>query len=169
MMKKSKIGFCLVIFFMNISAFAKELNAGPWKFFLKTTNAEIPFVIDFEYDKNRVLTGKLHNGQETILLKDITKNGKDYVIPFGAYELSLELTLQDEYNLSGALLRLNKNPVTRSPVYGIHGVKDRFKVSPEKPFIDLTGKWSMILQDEDENKTPGIGKFQQKEIGRAHV
>ncbi len=161
MMKKSRIGLSLLLFFINLSAFAKPLNTGPWKFILKTTNAEIPFIVELDYDKNKVLTGKLRNGGETILLTDITHKGKEITIPLGPYESVLDLTQQDEGTLSGALIRLNKNPVTKTAVFAVHGLRDRFKYKPEKPNINLTGKWSVILEDSEDNKSPGIGVFTQ--------
>ena len=76
-------------------SFAKDLNAGPWRFTLKTTYAEIPFVIDFNYQEKK-LTGVLKNGEEIIPLEDISLAENTLSIPLQAYELSLELSLLDE-------------------------------------------------------------------------
>ncbi len=162
MMKKSWIVLSLMLMFININAFAKELKAGSWKFFLRTNHAEIPFIIEFKYNKKKELTGKLRNGLETISLKGIKQSGKDVVIPISAYELTLELSQQESNTLSGFLIRHNKNPVMKSAVIGIHGITERFKFNKEKAYLDLNGKWSFVMEDENGQKTPGIGIFKQK-------
>lgn len=161
MMKKTWFVGALMLLFININAEAKDIKAGPWKFLLRTTNAEIPFIIDFEYDKQKVLTGSLHNGGETIKLKDITQKDGEIVIPVSNYEVTLEMSAQEDNTLSGSLVRNNKNPKVKQPVMAIHGVNERFKYKKEKPFIDLTGKWTFVMEDEEGKKSPGIGNFKQ--------
>jgi thiol-disulfide isomerase/thioredoxin len=161
MMKKTWFLCGLMLLLININAEAKDLKAGPWKFLLRTTNAEIPFIIDFEYDKQKVLTGLLHNGGETIKLKDITQKDGEIVIPVANYEVTLEMSAQEDNTLSGSLVRNNKNPKVKQPVMAIHGVSERFKFKKEKPFIDLTGKWTFVMEDEEGKKSPGIGNFKQ--------
>lgn len=161
MMKKTWSVLGLMLLFININASAKDLKAGSWKFILRTTHAEIPFIIDFKYNQQKKLTGKLHNGQETINLSGITQKDKDISIPIAAYELTLELTLQESDTLTGSLVRHNKNPVVKQPVVAMYGVSERFKYKKEKPFIDLTGKWTLVMEDGDGKMSPGIGNFKQ--------
>lgn len=161
MMKKTWLALGLMLLFININAEAKDLKAGPWKFILRTTNAEIPFIIDFKYNKKNKLTGVLHNGGETIKLKDITQNKGEIIIPVSNYEVTLEMTPQEDNTLSGSLVRNNKNPKVKMPVMAIHGVSERFKFKKEKPFIDLTGKWAFVMEDDEGKKSPGIGNFKQ--------
>ena len=161
MMKKYWPVLGLMLMFINIKASATKISAGPWKFVLKTTHADVPFLVDFEYKKKK-LTGILRNGKESIPLKNITYVKNDISIPIGIYEISLELTQQDEKMLTGNLIRHNKNPIQKTPVVGHHGFKERFINKKDKPLIDLTGRWTLVMEDEKSQKTPGIGKFTQK-------
>ena len=52
MMKKYWVVLSLVLLMVNIQAHAKALNAGPWKFLLRMAHAEVPFIIEFNYNWN---------------------------------------------------------------------------------------------------------------------
>ena len=160
MMKKSWLTLALMLIFINIKASAAEISAGPWRFLLKTTHADIPFLVDFEYKKEK-LTGTLHNGQESISLDEIIYSKDSISIPLQNYEISLELTQQDKKAVVGNLVRHNKNPKVQTAVFGVYGPKERFDVKLEKPTIKLTGKWALVMEDEKNQKSPGIGNFVQ--------
>lgn len=161
MMKKFWFALGLMLLFININASAAEISAGPWKFVLKTTHADVPFIIDFKYKKKK-LTGILHNGKESIPLKDITYVKKAISIPIQNYEISLELTQQDNKSVVGNLIRHNKNPKVQTPVAGVFGATERFDTKKEKPTINLNGKWALVMEDDKHQKSPGIGNFIQK-------
>jgi thiol-disulfide isomerase/thioredoxin len=160
MMKKSWLTLALMLLFINIKASAAEISAGPWRFVLKTTHADIPFLVDFKY-KNQKLTGILHNGKESIPLDEINYSKDSISIPLLSYEISLELTQQDKKAVVGNLIRHNKNPKVQTPVFGVYGPKERFDVKLEKPAITLSGKWALVMEDEKSQKSPGIGNFTQ--------
>ena len=160
-MKKSLFVLGLLLVFININASAAQISAGSWKFVLKTPNADVPFIINFKY-QNKKLTGVLHNGKEKIPLKDIAYNKDSISIPLQTYELSLELTQQTPKLVSGNLVRHNKNPVIKTPIHGQYGFKKRYDAPKGKALINLTGIWSLIMEDEKGEKGPAIGKFTQK-------
>lgn len=160
MMKKTWFALILGLFFMSFSAFSETLNTGRWRFELQTANANIPFIIDFKL-KNKLLTGKLLNGEETIPLKDIVLKDKSVSIPLQIYEISLELNLEDPKTMIGHFVRHNKNPVVKTPVVGLHGEKERFPGKKNKAAIDLSGTWALELTDESDQKSPGVGTFTQ--------
>jgi len=107
--------------------------------------------------------GVLHNGKEAINLKDITFVKGEISIPLQNYELSLQLTPKDKDTLVGNLVRHNKNPIVKTPVIGVHGIKERFTALKEAPTVDITGKWALEMKDEKDQTTPGIGIFAQKD------
>lgn len=162
MMKKSWFACCLMLISMSFNVYAKNIKAGKWRFELRTTHAAIPFIIEFEYDKDKRLTGTLHNGEEKIKLDDISYVDKEIFIPLQTYELSLDLDQQGNKSLVGYLVRKNKNPIVKTPVIGAHGFKTRYPGKKKKPSIDLNGKWSLELQDDKEQKSPAVGLFKQK-------
>ena len=162
MMKNIWITLCLMPLFINIKASAAPVSAGPWRFVLKTTHAEIPFIIDFKYDKKQKLTGTLRNGQETIPLEGITHLDEEISVPLSIYEISLELHQKNAKSLEGYLVRHNKNPKVKTPVVAVYGIKDRYDKNKNLPTINLTGKWSLTLEDEKHQKSPGIGNLIQE-------
>lgn len=145
---------------MNV--WAKPIKAGKWKFELRTTHAAVPFIIEFSYDQEKRLQGLLINGDEKIKLDDISSVGEDILIPLQTYDLSLELEQQGDKILSGYLVRKNKNPVVKTPVIGAYGHKTRYPGKKRKATIDLTGKWSLELKDQDDVTSPAVGTFKQK-------
>lgn len=162
MMKKTSIALILLMILACFSALAAELNAGPWRFLLKTTNADIPFVVKFSY-QDKKLIGILRNGAESIALDEISDTNGSISIPLQTYELSLELSVLSKNSVSGYLVRHNKNPIVKTPVIGTFGHKQRYDIDKNnKAMIDLTGKWSIDMVDEQGTKTSGIGKFVQK-------
>lgn len=160
MMKKSWITLCLMLMLLNINASAAPISTGPWKFVLKTTYAEIPFIIHFKYKKKK-LTGILQNGEESIELQEIVFKKDKISIPLPIYEISLELTKKGKKSLIGDLVRHNKNPIVKMPISGVHGAKERYGNKKITPAIDLTGKWSLTMEDEKKQISPGIASLTQ--------
>jgi thiol-disulfide isomerase/thioredoxin len=162
MMKKSLIVLSLMLITINIIASTDKINSGPWRFVLQTNYADIPFLIDFKY-KGENLVGVLHNGKEKIKLSNITISEGEISIPLQNYELSLQLTPKDKETLTGNLVRHNKNPIVKTPVVGVHGIKERFTALKDAPTTDITGKWALVIKDEKDQSSPGIGIFAQKD------
>jgi thiol-disulfide isomerase/thioredoxin len=160
-MKKSLIVLSLMLISINLIASTDKISAGPWRFVLQTNNADIPFLIDFKY-KGENLVGVLHNGEETINLTNITINKDEISIPLQNYELSLQLTQKDKETLVGNLVRHNKNPIVKTPVVGVHGLKERFTAIKDAPTTNITGKWALVMKDEKNQDSPAIGVFVQK-------
>jgi thiol-disulfide isomerase/thioredoxin len=159
-MKKSWLTLSLMLMFININASAAPISAGRWKFVLKTTYADIPFIIDFKY-KNKKLTGILRNGGESIPLTKITVQDDEISIPLPIYEISLEMNRKDKNNLMGDLVRHNKNPKIKTRLTGYHGATERYDTKKTQPTINLTGKWSLSMQDDKNQITPGIASLTQ--------
>jgi hypothetical protein len=162
MMKKSWFRLSFVLLFLTLNVWAKPIKTGKWKFELRTTHAAIPFIIDFSYDKDNRLQALLLNGEEKIKLDDIAYVGDDIFIPLQTYEISLELEQQGDKMLSGYLVRKNKNPIVKTPVIGAHGHKTRYPGKKRKALIDLNGKWTLELKDQEDVKSPAVGNFKQK-------
>lgn len=161
MMKKTWITLALMLMFINMSALAARISTGPWKFILKTTHADIPFIIDFKYKKKK-LTGILRNGTESIPLTEITVKNDEISIPLPIYEISLELSQKGNKDLMGNLVRHNKNPVVKTPLIGTHGAKKRYENKKTKPTINLNGKWALTMVDEKEQVSQGIATLNQE-------
>ena len=161
MMKKTWSILAISSLFLSLTAFADSLKTGPWRFELRTTNAAIPFILDFQ-QKNGLLVATLQNGKEKIELSDIDANEDHISIPLQTYEISLELEPPKDGKLVGYLIRHNKNPKVKTPVLGIQGISDRFLEKTAKPLVNLTGRWKVELIDEQDKKEQGVIVFEQK-------
>lgn len=162
MMKKSWLILGLMLIFVCGGVSARTIKSGFWKFTLQMAQANVPFIVELKY-KNKQLIGVLHNGLETIPLKNTSTKEDVFNFPLSNYEISMELNVQSETALSGYLIRHNKNPVVKTPLAALHGTDERFKTDLPKAEIDLNGKWGLELADEKEVKSPGIGNFVQNE------
>lgn len=162
MMKKTSMICTLVISLLSFSAWAKNLNAGPWRFELKAAYGTVPFIIVIQ-KVNNGYRGTLRNGKENIKLSDIEVSEKAISIPLQTYEMSLEMTPPKDGVMNGFLIRHNKNPKVKTPVIAFHGETERFPEEKSKPKIDLNGKWAVTLLDEQDKKEQGVIVFEQKE------
>lgn len=161
MMKKTWSILVLGTLLLSFTSLAETLKTGPWRFELRTANATVPFILEFK-QTNGVLTATLKNGKETIELNEIDATEKHISIPLQTYEMSLELTPPKDNKIEGFLIRHNKNPKIKTPVFGYYGESDRFLEEVSKPKIDLNGRWKVTLTDEQDKKEDGVIVFEQK-------
>lgn len=165
MLQKMTAILVLMLSLFSQNGLSVELNTGPWRFEQQTGFATIPFVIHFRKEGEN-LAGTLHNGKEKIELTDIQfdpKTGRLH-IPLQTYEQSLQLEVKNQNSMKGMHIRHNKSPEVKTIVTGTHGVDQRFPESSKMPVpsIDLTGRWSVDMIDEDGKKSQGIVIFEQK-------
>lgn len=161
MFKKTSLIVGFIFAFLVSSSFAESINTGPWRFELSTTYGIVPFIIEFK-PENKQIVGNLKNGKETIRLENIKVTKENVLIPLQNYEMTLELSLPDQGRMTGWLLRENKNPIIKIPVAAVYNEKERFPVEKKKPTIDLNGRWSVEIVDEEGKKEPGVIIFEQK-------
>ena len=161
MMKNISAIVAFMMLFLSFGAHSAALDAGPWRFELKTANAVIPFVIEFKLVKGKY-SGTLLNGKEKIKLSGIKIKDKNVSIPIQTYEVSLEMEQPKEGKMIGLLIRHNKNPKVETPVRAIFKETERFPEEKSKPLIDLNGRWSVILTDEGDKKDTGVIVFEQQ-------
>ena len=161
MMKKTYLILILTTLFMSFLAHAEKLNMGTWRFELRSTHAAIPFNITLHKNKDH-LSGVLHNGKETIKLNDIVLKKNELLIPLQTYEMTLEMNIEDKNTMMGFLVRHNKNPKVKTPVIALHGDQKRFPPPKYAPKIDLNGRWSVLLTEEDNKTSEGVLVFEQK-------
>ena len=77
--------------------------------------------------------------------------------------MALEMNPPKDGVMEGFLIRYNKNPAVKTPVFAIYGESERFPEDKSKPKIDLTGKWAVTLNDEDlDEESEGVLIFDQK-------
>jgi thiol-disulfide isomerase/thioredoxin len=161
MMKKTWLIAALGALLTSFMAHAEKLDAGPWRFELRLGNVSIPFIIDFKQDKNGI-TGILRNGKELIPLSEVIVEKERISIPLQTYEMSLEMEPPKEGTMAGFLIRHNKNPKVKTAVFALKGEDERFPEEKSAPKINLTGKWAIKLEDEEDKIDSGVIVFEQK-------
>jgi thiol-disulfide isomerase/thioredoxin len=75
----------------------------------------------------------------------------------------MELDVIDDRTLRGFLIRHNKNPLIKTPLTASHGIRDRFEKDASRVEIDLKGKWSLEMIDDNNIKSPAVATFSQKD------
>jgi thiol-disulfide isomerase/thioredoxin len=162
MMKKTWSFLFLMVIFASFKTHAKPMiKDGPWRFEYKTNYALVPFIVDFKWKGGR-LTGILENGKEKIVLDNISYVKDIIFIHIQAYELRMELKVQNDKNLTGELIKLNKNPKVANAVNAVHGIKHRFPGDKIKSSIVLEGKWAVTMTEENDSKSKGVLLFNQR-------
>jgi thiol-disulfide isomerase/thioredoxin len=162
MINKSRYFFSLLFLIFFSKAQASSIKAGPWRFELQLTHATVPFIIHFSYDSHSRLKGVLSNGEEKILLDNISIQNKEIHIPLQTYESSLILAPIDQKSITGHLVKKNKNPIQKFPIQGVFGPTSRYPTPIRKSQIDLNGKWGLLLKDQEGKEFPGVGIFKQQ-------
>ena len=162
-MKKTFLFCIFTTLLMSASGYAVVLNTGPWRFEVRAAYGTIPFILEIHKNKKNDYSAKLKNGKETIMLSDIKVTDKLIKIPLQTYEMALEMNPPKDGVMEGFLIRYNKNPAVKTPVFAIYGESERFPEDKSKPKIDLTGKWAVTLNDEDlDEESEGVLIFDQK-------
>jgi thiol-disulfide isomerase/thioredoxin len=161
MMKKTFVLSYVWVLVIVFSGNAHALNTGPWRFELKTNYGAVPFIIHIQKKKS-AYSGTLHNGQESIKLTGIQESKQGLKIPLQTYEISLEMDPPHNGRMNGYLVRHNKNPVVKLPVSAFHGQTERFPGEKSPAQINLAGRWSVSLLDDQDKKETGVVVFEQQ-------
>lgn len=162
MMKKKSMILAALILFLSFCANSAVLSTGPWRFELQTNHGTVPFIIEFKKKGNNY-SGLLKNGKESIKLSKIEIINKSVSIPLQPYDVTLEMEQPKKGQMTGFLVRHNKNPKVKTPVTAIFGQTERFPGIKSKPSIDLNGRWAVTLVDEQNKVETGVVVFEQKD------
>jgi len=160
MMKNFLKYFVIFGILVNLNAQANDNLVGKWKFILKMTHTQVPFIIEFTKNKN-IVHATIVNGKERILIDEVTIKDNSVYIPLPNYEVALDLTMQGESAITGDYLRLNKSPVLKTPLYGVKN-QPRFEKRSSAAGISLNGRWGIELVDQEGKKTDGVANFTQE-------
>lgn len=162
MMKKTWPVAIVMLLFITFVAKAEDLKSGSWRFELKTDHAIVPFLAELDFSQKKV-TGKIYNGKEVIPLENIIKTREKVRIPLSTYEITLEMVQTSPTTMKGLWIRHNKSPKIELPVTATYGEIERFPGKKETPKINLQGKWTIELTNEEGVKSPGVAIFEQKD------
>src|SRR5690606_634551 len=120
---------------------------GKWKFILKMTNADVPFIVEFTKNKKN-FDATIYNGPEKIKIDNFEVKENKFELPIPNYEITLDLEIQGTNTIVGEHVRHNKNPVLKSPIFGMKGFP-RFEKRSLAAGISLNGSWELDMTDQD--------------------
>jgi len=137
------------------------LTTGIWRAVLLTPGGELPFQLEITENRN-VYSLTIINGDERMLLDDVTIKGDSMIVHFPVYESELRLKISDKNHLEGEYINLTR--VTHSSIRMIAQSDDatRFKINSKSPAVNVTGRWSVQFSPGAKDSSNAIGVFKQE-------
>jgi peroxiredoxin len=135
-------------------------KAGVWRFELKYPNVDVPFLMELEPGK-KGWQATLINGKERLELDTIQVSKGKWIVPLQTYQNYLEFSALSPTMIRGHFVKPNKKPEERIPLEGRPGSFRRFDRNANKAEVNLSGKWSMEITEDDGSKTQAILLFDQ--------
>ena len=133
--------------------------------FEEVAEGELPFTFEVIYDNESDFHIELINGEERIILNDITigrdlATAKDtIVIQFPVYGSYLRGIFEGNV-LEGEWVVPNRGEY-RIPFVAKHGMNHRFTNLKKEPVMDLSGKWETLFELDTDEPYPAVGEFVQ--------
>ncbi len=133
--------------------------------FEEVTQGQLPFNFEVIYDSEESFHIELLNGEERIILDDITMGidratAKDTVIiEFPVFDSYIK-AIYEESVLEGVWIDRNRENYS-IPFVAYHGQDYRFTNLQKKPKMDLSGKWETTFEVDTEDAYKAIGEFKQ--------
>jgi len=133
---------------------AKPIKSGIWRGELVISETEVlPF--NFEVTAKRAI--KIYNGEEIIFVDDMTYGKDSVTIRMPVFESYFVLKYDDTL-ISG---HYNNDGLGRSiPFVARWGVTQRFDVSQDNPYHDISGRWETTFA-KDDGAAAALGIFSQ--------
>jgi thiol-disulfide isomerase/thioredoxin len=123
--------------------------------------AEIIFTAELIQKNNKPLL-YIRNGEEKLVVDDITVKGDSVFIEMPFFESYFKLQMNKDFSLSGKWIKGTSNKNLELPVVFQYGSKERFTVE-EKAVQSIAGRWQVTFTRPNGTERPAIAEFQQKE------
>jgi len=142
---------------------AYRLTDGCWRGVFYAQDTEIPFLFDVKSAKTEHPVVTLMNGEERVVLADVTYRNDSVIIPIKIYDAALEAKVEG-MSMTGRLVKFYSNrPDGRVPFTAQKGAVSRFAVVGEKATVSMNGRWEITVPGRDLDKQVGV--FTQKSDG----
>lgn len=133
--------------------------------FDEVTEGDLPFNFDVVYDDPENFHLEIHNGEETIILdqvtlfKDRATNKDTLIIEVPPYDSYFKVVFED--NILEGEWHVPSRGNYAVHFVARHGQNYRFTTLKKDPVTDLTGKWEVTFGIDDTVPEPAIGYFEQ--------
>lgn len=161
-MKKYLLPFLLILVIACNPEKQKIVLDGLWIGEISMQNKKTPFKMHLNENENGTITAQIINGEEEILLDDITRKNDSLHIPLHIFDISLDLAIQNSA-LSGTYTKHYEDDYVL-PVSFHKGNEKFILIDEEKSPSDFSGKWEVtFIESEEQDTTLAIGIFEQNE------
>lgn len=140
------------------------LNEGVWRGVFLFHGTESPFNFSVEDDTTGTIKVYLLNGAERFVLDSVRYERDSVIIPIDVFDAILIGKIEDD-SLRG-YLRKNQSGKQGILFKAAHNQKFRFEVAQTKlsaKKVNASGKWSVILANENGSSRYAVGEFRQTE------
>ncbi len=141
-----------------------KLPKGIWRATLQQEGNLLPFNFEVNYStqNDTIPTFTLINGEEKILLDNVTKQGNIFTIPMHIFEGEIVAEWNNEtQKLVGKWNRRSFTDASSLDFSASPNTKTRFEVN-QKPKFDLSGKWETYFLSEGDSDA-ALGVFEKAE------
>ena len=141
----------------------KVLKPGMWRAILTISNQELPFLMQVMKQENGKTIAYLINGEEKILLDEISVTGDSVKIPLHIFDADLRGHINDKQDgIKGKWIRHNLEEPYEVSFSATLDKDYRFSKKPKAPTFTYTGKWDVHFKYDDGTEEKAIGVFEQK-------
>ncbi len=141
-------------------------RTGPWHVSLDLGEVQLPFTFDLEQRDNGALRIHVRNGDETIVVDDIDRNGDSLVVRMPLYDSEFKGRTAGDGTLTGHWYNYLRGNDHRIPFTARAGEYPRFPDN-RPAAVDLSGTWEVHFAPGTEDTYPAIGIIEQDKDGRA--
>ncbi len=141
----------------NPDYYVKPIKLGLWRGHLKLTETEdLPFLFEVTAKKGM----KIFNGEEVILVEDITYRNDSIFIKMPVFEGYFAVVMKDTL-IQGNFIKKSLN---RSiPFRAVYNKKTRYEEPSKKSTVNISGNWEAVFsQGVNDKEYMAKGIFQQK-------
>ncbi|MBK9422604.1 MAG: TlpA family protein disulfide reductase [Bacteroidetes bacterium] len=139
---------------------AITLTLGMWHGTLTTPGGELPFGVEIRKQEN-TYTLTVINGEEQLVLDEISLTQDSLIARFPVYESELRLKIIDSGFLEGSFINLTRSTHASIPMQIKYGSKSRFPVSEKNIPIKILTKYAAVFSPGTPDSSVAVGVFNQ--------
>ncbi len=167
LLRKKNYGYLLMLFSFILWNCAspqeqqtQQLTTGMWRAELNLQNQQLPFNFDIMHTPDSGYQAYLINGEERLLLDEISVAGDSVFIPMNFFDTQIRAKIQGE-KLEGYWTKNYAEDYT-IPFTARHGDAFRFAKTSQEEAGNFDGKWAVYFADGPPDSLVSIGIFNQK-------
>ncbi|MBL0340656.1 MAG: TlpA family protein disulfide reductase [Bacteroidetes bacterium] len=138
------------------------ITTGLWKAVLFTPGGELPFQLEIKEHLGQY-SFTIINGNEHMLLDEVTIKDDSVIVKFPVYESELRLKITNKNLLDGSFINLTRATHGTIRLQATAGSQSRFAIQSNQPPLNIAGKWSVLFSPGTSDSSFAVGVFEQKQ------